>query len=207
MPTPRCAPTRWASSRWATLQGRRVCLNNWSIRNSPNPSRRRRRTPSGAVQGAEVGEFLVAHWRAMTPPVRLEAADGMFRDPDRPRVLLAAIKENVVQPWTLAFRHKRQLLDEPRPRAAGECAGAPGRTRRGPRKGAEAVRIGVADERRPAQRPRGVRARLRASATSSTDWATRSGPTWRLSATGPRNSFCRTSSCRISPSRKTTSLT
>jgi putative heme-binding domain-containing protein len=64
----------------------------------------------GAVKGAEVGEFFVAHWRAMTPPVRLEAADGMFRDPDRPRVLLAAIKDNVVQPWTLAFRHKRQLL-------------------------------------------------------------------------------------------------
>jgi len=64
----------------------------------------------GAVKGAEVGDFFVAHWRAMTPPVRLEAADGMFRDPDRPRILLAAIKENVVQPWTLAFRHKRQLL-------------------------------------------------------------------------------------------------
>jgi putative heme-binding domain-containing protein len=34
----------------------------------------------------------------------------MFLDPDRPRVLLAAIKDNAVQPWTLAFRHKRQLL-------------------------------------------------------------------------------------------------
>lgn len=64
----------------------------------------------GSVKGAEVGEFLVAHWRAMTPAVRVEAADAMFLDPDRPRVLLAAIKDNVVQPWTLAFRHKRQLL-------------------------------------------------------------------------------------------------
>jgi putative heme-binding domain-containing protein len=40
----------------------------------------------------------------------MEAADAIFRDPDRPRLLLAAIKENTIQPWTLAFRHKRQLL-------------------------------------------------------------------------------------------------
>jgi putative membrane-bound dehydrogenase-like protein len=64
----------------------------------------------GSVEGAEVGDFFIAHWRAMTPAVRAEAADAMFRDPDRPRVLLAAIKDDIVQPWTLAFRHKRQLL-------------------------------------------------------------------------------------------------
>jgi putative heme-binding domain-containing protein len=64
----------------------------------------------GSVEGAEVGDFFIAHWRAMTPAVRAEAADAMFRDPDRPRVLLAAIKGDIVQPWTLAFRHKRQLL-------------------------------------------------------------------------------------------------
>src|SRR5262249_49390147 len=43
----------------------------------------------GSVKGAEVGDFFVAHWRAMTPAVRAEAADAMFRDPDRPRALLA----------------------------------------------------------------------------------------------------------------------
>jgi putative membrane-bound dehydrogenase-like protein len=64
----------------------------------------------GSVKGAGVGDFLVTHWRAMTPAVRTEAADAMFRDADRPRVLLAAIKDNTIQPWTLAFRHKRQLL-------------------------------------------------------------------------------------------------
>jgi putative membrane-bound dehydrogenase-like protein len=64
----------------------------------------------GTVKGAEVGGFLIAHWRAMTPAVRAEAADAMFLDPDRPRLLLAAIKDGVIQPWTLAFRHKRQLL-------------------------------------------------------------------------------------------------
>ncbi len=64
----------------------------------------------GRVPGAEAGTFLIAHWRAMTPDVRMEAADAMFIDPARPKLLLAAIKDDVVQPWTLAFRHKRNLL-------------------------------------------------------------------------------------------------
>jgi putative heme-binding domain-containing protein len=42
--------------------------------------------------------------------VRMEAADAMFVDPDRPRLFLEAIKSETVQPWNLAFRHKRQLL-------------------------------------------------------------------------------------------------
>ena len=46
----------------------------------------------------------------MTPAVRMDAADAMFVDPDRPRLLLEAIKSETVQPWSLAFRHKRQLL-------------------------------------------------------------------------------------------------
>ena len=40
----------------------------------------------------------------------MEAADAMFLDPDRPKLLLEAIKKDTVQPWTLAFRHKRNLL-------------------------------------------------------------------------------------------------
>jgi putative heme-binding domain-containing protein len=40
----------------------------------------------------------------------MEAADAMFLDPDRPKLLLDAIKNDTVQPWTLAFRHKRNLL-------------------------------------------------------------------------------------------------
>ena len=64
----------------------------------------------GTVKGAEVGVFFIARWRAMTPAVRAEAADAMFLDPDRPRLLLAAIKDGVIQPFALAFRHKRQLL-------------------------------------------------------------------------------------------------
>ena len=64
----------------------------------------------GKVKGAEIGTFLLQRWKAMTPAVRMEAADAMFLDPDRPKLLLEAVKADTVQPWTLAFRHKRQLL-------------------------------------------------------------------------------------------------
>ncbi len=64
----------------------------------------------GRIRGAEIGTFLIQHWRALTPAVRTEAADAMFTDPDRPKLLLAAIKSETVQPWTLQFRHKRNLL-------------------------------------------------------------------------------------------------
>jgi len=40
----------------------------------------------------------------------MEAADAMFLYPERPKLLLEAIRTDAVQPWTLAFRHKRQLL-------------------------------------------------------------------------------------------------
>ncbi len=64
----------------------------------------------GRVKGAAVGTFLIERWKSFTPTVRMDAADAMFRDPDRPRILLNAIKKDTVQTWTLAFRHKRQLL-------------------------------------------------------------------------------------------------
>jgi putative heme-binding domain-containing protein len=34
----------------------------------------------------------------------------MFLDPERPKLLLEANKADTVQPWMLAFRHRRQLL-------------------------------------------------------------------------------------------------
>jgi putative membrane-bound dehydrogenase-like protein len=64
----------------------------------------------GRVKGAEVGTFLMERWKAMTPPVRREAGDAMYLDPARPKLLLEAIKSGTVQPWTLTFRQKSQLL-------------------------------------------------------------------------------------------------
>ena len=64
----------------------------------------------GRVKGAAIGTYFVARWKAMTPAVRMEAADAMFLDPERPKQLLEAIRTGTVQPWTLQFRHRRQLL-------------------------------------------------------------------------------------------------
>jgi putative membrane-bound dehydrogenase-like protein len=64
----------------------------------------------GRIHGTGIGEFLIARWRAMTPAVRKEAADAMFTDPTRPSLLLAAIKGETVQPWTLTFQHRSKLL-------------------------------------------------------------------------------------------------
>jgi putative membrane-bound dehydrogenase-like protein len=62
------------------------------------------------VKGPAVATFLIERWKSMTPEVRMQAADAMFLDPGRPTLLLAAIEKDIVQPWSLAFRHKRQLL-------------------------------------------------------------------------------------------------
>lgn len=64
----------------------------------------------GKVPGPAVGTYLMERWQSMTPAVRVEAADAMFLDANRPKLLFEAIKRDTVQPWTLAFRHKRQLL-------------------------------------------------------------------------------------------------
>ncbi len=64
----------------------------------------------GRVKGAEIGTFLIERWRAMTPAVRSEAADAMFLDPGRPKLLVEAIRNDQIQPWTLAFRHKSRLI-------------------------------------------------------------------------------------------------
>jgi putative membrane-bound dehydrogenase-like protein len=62
------------------------------------------------VRGPAVATLLIDRWPSMTAAVRMEAADAMFVDPDRPRLFLEAIRSETVQPWNLAFRHKRQLL-------------------------------------------------------------------------------------------------
>lgn len=62
------------------------------------------------VKGAAIGTYLIERWKSMTPAVRVEAADAMFLDPERPKQLFEAIRAGIVQPWTLQFRHRRQLL-------------------------------------------------------------------------------------------------
>ena len=64
----------------------------------------------GKVKGDAVGKLLLKDWRSMSPSVRADAADAMLLEPSRARMLVAALKSGDVQPWTLAFRHKRRLI-------------------------------------------------------------------------------------------------
>jgi putative heme-binding domain-containing protein len=40
----------------------------------------------------------------------MEAADALYRDPARIPLIVSALKAGDIQPWTLAFRHRRQLI-------------------------------------------------------------------------------------------------
>jgi putative membrane-bound dehydrogenase-like protein len=64
----------------------------------------------GQIEGEETGRFLLKSWRGLTAPVRMEAADALYRDPKRIPMIVEAIKKGDIQPWTLAFRHRRQLV-------------------------------------------------------------------------------------------------
>lgn len=69
----------------------------------------------GRVPGDGVAAYFIRNWRTLTAPVRLEAADAMITEPNRERLLVKALASGDVQPWTLAFRHKRRLIMDPDP--------------------------------------------------------------------------------------------
>lgn len=64
----------------------------------------------GRIPGEDTSQFLLKNWRGMTSNVRMEAADALYRDPARIPLILAALQKGDIQPWTLAFRHRRQLV-------------------------------------------------------------------------------------------------
>jgi len=69
----------------------------------------------GRIKGDDIGKFLLANWRTLTPAGRTEAADAMYLEPTRVRLLITAIQRGEVQPWMLSFRHRRRLImsDDP----------------------------------------------------------------------------------------------
>jgi putative membrane-bound dehydrogenase-like protein len=69
----------------------------------------------GKIRGDEIGRSLLEKWRTLTPAVRGDAADAMYLEPSRERMLVTALQHGDVQPWTLAFRHKRRLIMNPDP--------------------------------------------------------------------------------------------
>ena len=64
----------------------------------------------GRIPGDDVGRFLLARWRALSAPVRSEAAEALLAEPGRTRLLVAALQKGEVQTWTLNFGQKRDLI-------------------------------------------------------------------------------------------------
>ena len=64
----------------------------------------------GRVKGDEVAAFLLKNWRTVAAPVRADAADVLFLQPSRVRLLVAALQSGDVQGWTLASRHRNRLI-------------------------------------------------------------------------------------------------
>jgi putative membrane-bound dehydrogenase-like protein len=64
----------------------------------------------GKCKGDDIGKYLLSKWRALTPAGRTAAADAMYLEPSRVRLLVAALKSGDVQPWTLNFSQRRRLI-------------------------------------------------------------------------------------------------
>jgi putative heme-binding domain-containing protein len=73
----------------------------------------------GRIPADDVGAFLLARWRALSPSMRSDAADALLATPGRTRMLVAALRKGDVQTWALTFGQKRVLImnDDPEVRA------------------------------------------------------------------------------------------
>ena len=67
----------------------------------------------GRIKGDPIGRLILANWRAFTGSARIAAADAMYLEPSRVKMLVSALQRGEVQPWTLGFRHKRRLIMHP----------------------------------------------------------------------------------------------
>ncbi len=65
------------------------------------------RAPSSSIAIARV---LLDRWPSLTPEVRTHAADVLIDAPERAKLLVAAMRTGVVQPWSLGFWQKQDLV-------------------------------------------------------------------------------------------------
>ncbi|MCC6588342.1 MAG: c-type cytochrome [Bryobacterales bacterium] len=89
---------------------RRALLEKLAQPAEPEPVQLAAVRALGRIPGNDISAFLLQGWRAFTPAVRMEAADALYRDPDRLPTVMAALKSGDIQPWALAFRHRSRLV-------------------------------------------------------------------------------------------------
>lgn len=63
----------------------------------------------GREKGTEDAKFLLSRWRNMTPAIRSLAGDALMSTPERFQLLLDAIGQGEVQPWSLPLRHRVRM--------------------------------------------------------------------------------------------------
>ena len=89
------------------------------------------------TSSAAIGQFLLSRWATFTPNVRTHAGDVLIADAARARLLVDAMAAGAVQPWSLGFWQKQDLVlhEEPSIRAAARAV-----LEEDPRRRAETVR-------------------------------------------------------------------
>jgi putative heme-binding domain-containing protein len=77
----------------------------------------------GRVPGDATARLLLSRWAAFTPDVRSRAADVLIDDPAGARLLVDALTAGTVQPWSLGFWQKQDLVlhKDPAIRAAARA--------------------------------------------------------------------------------------
>lgn len=65
---------------------------------------------AGLTSSRAIGQFLLSRWSAFTPGVRSHAADVLIADATRARLLVDALSTGAVQPWSLGFWQKQDLV-------------------------------------------------------------------------------------------------
>ncbi|MCC6539115.1 MAG: c-type cytochrome [Bryobacterales bacterium] len=63
----------------------------------------------GKLPGAVPAQFLLSRWRSLTPAVRNAAGEALLASPERFPLLLAAIGNGEIQPWSLPPRMRLQM--------------------------------------------------------------------------------------------------
>ncbi len=71
---------------------------------------RRTGDAAAATSNDAIGRFLLSRWAGFTPEVRSRAGDVLIDDPARARLLVEALSAGTVQPWSLGFWQKQDLV-------------------------------------------------------------------------------------------------
>ena len=66
--------------------------------------------PAALTSNEALGRFLLSRWAGFTPEVRSRAGDVLIDDPARARLLVEALATGTVQPWSLGFWQKQDLV-------------------------------------------------------------------------------------------------